>query len=146
MRTRRTQGGMSLVELAAGMAVVAIALLGVVAALSSGVGLANTTAESRAAQRVAASLLEEVRATDFDALVATHHGATRDLAEFGLIDADGSADIVVRPVTNGSAAWTVHEVRILVRWARSGTPRAIEVVTYVGDRVRGSGIAVPEVL
>ncbi len=145
MRRRDRNKGTTLSELAAGMAFVAIALVGTVAAISSGSALAKTTAETRTAQRVSASILEEVRAADMDTLVANFHGTTRALDGVGH-SSSGAADVVVQRIDNGATTWAVYEVTILVRWARAGTPRAIAVKTLVSDRARGSGLATQTVV
>lgn len=142
-RNGRAQGT-TLAELAAGIALVAVALVGAIAGISSGSALAKTTAETRAAQRVASSLMEEVRASDIDDLVADFHGATRPLDGTGH-SSSGAADIVVVRIDNGATMWAVYEVTVIVRWARAETPRTIQMKTLVSDRSRGSGVAAQQV-
>jgi hypothetical protein len=144
MKRRSTSGGTTLAELAAGIAFVAIALVGTIAAIGSGSALAKTTAETRAAERVAASLMEEIRATNVDDIVATFHGTSRTLDGVGH-SSSGAADIVIQRIDNGATMWAVYEVTILVRWARAETPRAIELKALVSDRARGSGLATQQV-
>ena len=144
MKRNGNAQGTTLAELAAGIAIVAVALVGTIAAIASGSALAKTTAETRAALRVASSLMEEVRATDVNDLVANFNGATRTLDGVGN-SSSGAADIVVQRIDNGSTMWAVYEVTVLVRWARAETPRVIEMKTLVSDRARGSGVAPQQV-
>jgi hypothetical protein len=130
---------MTLIELAAAAGFLATALLGAVASIASASALAIETEETRLAQRTAASLMENVRATRFEDLVEVFHGSSHAVTSPS--GADGAADIAIQEVPNATAPWTVYEVRILVRWERPDASRAVEVRTYVSDRVRGSGIA-----
>ena len=130
--------------MASGAMFLTVALLGAVAAIASGSKLALETEETRVAQRTAASLMEEIRATPFDDLVDTYHGSAFPVTSPN--GTAGAADVAVQQVVNSVAPWTVYEVRVLVRWARKDTPRVVEMRTYVSDRVRGSGIAVQSVV
>ena len=109
MKRKGSARGTALAELAAAAAFVAVALVGTIAAIGSGSTLAKTTAETREAQRVAASLMEEIRSTDVDDLVATYHGATRTLDGVGK-SSSGAADVVVQRIDNGLTMWAVYEV------------------------------------
>lgn len=141
MQRKGKAQGTTLAGLAAGVAFVAIALAGTIAAIASGSTLARTTAETREAQRVAASIMEEVRATDVDSLVSTFHGVTRPLDGVGN-HSSGAADVVVQRIDDGTTMWAVYEVKVLVRWIRPGTaPRVVEMRTLVSDRAAGSGLS-----
>ncbi len=144
MKSTGRARGTALAELAAGVAFVAIALVGTIAAITSGSALAKTTAETRAAQRVAASLMEEVRATNVDDLVASYDGATRVLDGVGT-SSSGAADVTVQRIDDATTMWAVYEVTVLVRWARPGLPRVVTMKALVSDRARGSGIAPQQV-
>ena len=145
MQRKGKSRGSTLVELAAGVAFVAVALVGTIAAISSASTLAKTTAETREAELVAASLMEEVRATDLNDLVATFHGISRPLDGIGN-SSSGAADVVVQRIDNGATMWAVYEVTVLVRWRRSGTPRVVTMKTLVSDRAYGSGLASQQVM
>ena len=97
MRLKRSERGFTLVELAAGAMFLTVALLGAVAAITSGSQLALETEETRVAQRTAASLMEEIRATPFDDLVDTFHGSAHPVVSPN--GTTGSADIAVQQVT-----------------------------------------------
>lgn len=145
MRHARRQKGTSLTEVAISLAILATTMLGTVAALVSGSALAHTTSETRAAQRAATSIFEEIRATPVDELVATYDDTTRHVVSLDGKE-DGRVLVRVDRIDDGLTGWAVYEVAVIVRWDRSGTPRDIELRTLVSDRVKGSGLATQTVI
>ncbi len=136
--SKSTQRGASLIELAVAVTVLVVALIGTVAAIASSSALARQTNETYAAQRAAASILEELRATPFDDVVDTFDGTTRTLP--GIAGSPGTAAITLARVDDGTTSWAVYEARVVVSWTGGGAARSMELRTYVSDRARGSGL------
>ncbi len=139
MKKIRRQRGLSLVEMSAAMALVAIALVSTAAAVLSGSALADETIQLSAAGRASSALMEEIRAADFDQ-ITSYHGKRLDLARFDAALTSGFVDVEVTEVDNGTAE-TVYRVSLAVTYDAASDSDTLHVLTYVSDRTAGGALA-----
>lgn len=133
---------MTLVELGTSVAVVAVSLLGTASAVATSAHVENTTAQTQTAKRGLASLMDDIRGTDFAALEDTYHGTAHDLYGFGADGSAGSASVNVTEVNNNSVSWTVYRVTVSATFPGAGDDaEAREIVTFISDRRRGSALS-----
>lgn len=121
-------------------AVVAVSLVAGAASILESSELGRSNGQYRAAAPIVASLLDEVRATPFDAVPATWSGTTRTVA--GMPDATNGASATweVIDVAGADPRWPVRLVRVHLAWDGAGGPQTFAASTYVADR---SGTAPP---
>ena len=141
MRKHSRQGGMTLVEVAAGTVIVATSLLGTAAAVISGASLSQEVGRIRASARAASSVVEEIRAADFAEIKTSFDGAVRDIAtaESGL--ERGTATISVAKLNNGAKKHSIYEITIVITFGDADVTQTQTIVTYASDRVAGSGLS-----
>ena len=131
---KRKTHGFTLVEMAASVAVLAIAVLGTVTAVIMASELSRTTAETRQATRTNAALMESIRAAPFEQLVTTFDGTTHAFQDVMPTEQQGTLSVAVTPVDNGSAKWLVYEATITAQWDGVRGDQTMQFVTYIADR------------
>ena len=141
MEKRRRESGFTLVDLAAAVAFSSVALVATAASVISGAGMARSTAETRAAVRMSSALMERIRATPFDQLVATWNDTTHPIAEVGGGDSSGTAAVRVVPLETGSTKWSVYEVTVTSTFRGAAGENSSTLVTYVCDRFSASSMS-----
>lgn len=129
---------MTLVELVATTAFVAVALIGTGAAVLESSELGRVNEQTRAVSRTVATLFEEVRATPFNQVDATYSGVTRTVT--GIPNAPRGAQVryVVTDVPTGNTRWQVRKVQVVLSWTDKSGPRTFSTVSYVSDRSTAS--------
>lgn len=138
-RLRRSERGLSAVEVLAAATIVAVALVGTAASLLPASNLTQGSVETREVARAAGALLEEVRATRFDLIDTTYTGARRTLSG---IQGASSPPVAVFTVTDeptGSARWEVRRVVVTVTWSGPRGAETLSIGTLVGDRNATAG-------
>ena len=141
-RGRRRQQGFTLVEFAASVAVVAVALVGTAASIAAAAEMSRSTQQTRAASRGAATLMENIRATPFDRLVSDYDDTTHTVK--GIEDSEsgtGSARVTVVEEATGSTKWKVYRVTVNTTWKGVAGDQNMSVVTYVSDRREGGALS-----
>jgi hypothetical protein len=125
---------MTVVELLATTAFVAVALVGTAAAVLESSELGRVNAQTRAVSRTIAGLFEEVRGCPFDQVVTTYNGVTRTVT--GIPDAPRGAQarFAVTDVPTGNTRWQVRKVLGTLTWGAGTGTRALSAVSYVSDR------------
>ena len=139
MKRARKQSGMSLVELGASTIVVAVSLVGTVAAVVSGAAVSEQTVQTRAAARASSTVMEQIRAIDFAELVDRYDGKTLDLRDFDGSVENGSVSISVTEEDTGNAE-QVYKVVMTVTFQGSTKGEALRIVTYVANRTEGGSL------
>lgn len=133
-RLRRSELGLSLVEVAAAGTVVAVGLVGTAASLVPASKLTQNSVETREIARVSGALLEEVRATRFDLIDATFGDQRREIAG---VEGAASPPVAVFTVSDeptGSARWEVRRVMITITWRGLRGTETVKIGTLVSDR------------
>lgn len=143
MRKRLSCRGVTIIELAATGAVLAVALVATAAAVASSAGLARTATQSRAVSRAATSLLEEVRGTRFDQLVSNWNGRTRTWTDIAGVGKAVTGTVTITDAGSGSTRWPVYRANVRVDWRGATGPESMTVTTLICDRnANGSGSSV----
>jgi prepilin-type N-terminal cleavage/methylation domain-containing protein len=155
--------GFTLIEVAVAVFILAVAMLGLVAAMAGAVQGGDITDDTEVARRAISSKIDEMRASDFTSFFTTYGGATFDvpglrppstgqpagqvtlLSEsqarayfsaaggLGLIDLDWNGNFDETKAP--AAGWKSYAVRLTVTWGEKGTggDRSLSVTTIVYD-------------
>lgn len=148
-RLRKSERGLSLVELIVSIPLVTVALVGTVAALTVGAELSRATQETRDATRANAVIMEQIRSTPFENLTALN-GEKIAIRELVPEATDGTVSIVMDQVENGSAKWLVYRIVVTAEWNAKNGSRSMQFATYMSDRTHasaslaGSGYVLPD--
>lgn len=140
------RGGFTLIEVLIGNGILLVGLVGVAAGLNALTNLRRSYTEVQAATAAARAQLEQVRADDFDDLLATYGGAgvafgvdmngdgANDLTPSG--GAASSGTILVEAVGGLPAAAAGRLVRAIatVQWRGVTGDRTVRLVTLLSDR------------
>ncbi len=144
MTMNRRQAGFSLTALGVATAVVVAALLGVTLVTVVAASYSRDAARLRSAARAVSTVMEDVRATDLSDVVATFDGHVFDISTTPSDPEDGTVEVTVRQVANGSAAHQIYEVTLEVRFDGADRDLVQPIVAYVSARGAGSALAVPK--
>lgn len=143
MRKLRTRG-ISIVEVMASVGILAIALVGVLAAVSSTMRMNEDSHDRVIAIEAARQKMEEIQAREFG-YVRTYNGV--GFAVTGLTaqngDADGLPGEVLIDETTGTNTSQYLEVQVSVRWKTLTGPRSVELRRKLTDERGGSGWGEP---
>lgn len=138
MKPRQRQRGFTLVELVATIAVGSVALLGTLSAVLMGANVSRTAAETRAAARTSASMMEQIRSVPFVDLETTFDGTTHDFSALLPSGTEGQVDVAVTDVEGGNARWPVKRVELTASWQGADGRRVLSFATFVSDRLSTS--------
>lgn len=133
-RLRRSDRGLSLIEVAAAGTVVAVGLVGTAASLVPASKLTQNSVETREIARVSAALLEEVRATRFDLIDSTFGGRQRQIAGVEGATTPPLAVFTVTDEPTGSSRWEVRRVVVTITWRGPRGDQSVTLGTLVCDR------------
>lgn len=132
-RYTNRQAGIGMVDALIAVSLLVIGLLATVTAALSGERLARSDGETRVAVQAASQLLDEVRASPFDALVATYDGTSRPLGSLVSGAPAGHARLSVVTEATGFTRWPVLKVTARIEMNGVSGKRVTEIATYVID-------------
>ena len=116
---RRRSAGLSLIEIMIALGIVSVALCGIISAVLHSQTMQDLNRQLDLARNAAMAKMDEVRARDFDTVVATYGGAANANNRFGVTGLPPLAAVAANQigvVTLDTSNSSLIEVRVRVEW------------------------------
>ena len=110
----RREAGFSLLEVVIALAIIAIALLGIVSTFVHSINMGESEREQQIAKQAASKKIEEIRTATFDTLYATYNGDT--FAVDKLVHAGGPGGKGLGTVAVDNTNADLLEIQVTVQW------------------------------